>query len=79
MDIWLAAVLVAWLPVAAVLALLVGRTVAQSEARERLVTRRPRAGDPVPVVVPRQARAHVHAIHRRGSRQHGRHGHHLAS
>ena len=73
MDIWLAAVLVAWLPVAAVLALLVGRTVAQSEARERLVTRRPRVGDPVPVVVPRQA-------HVRATRRHRVHGsHHLAS
>ncbi|MBF5080319.1 hypothetical protein [Quadrisphaera sp. INWT6] len=61
MDIWLVAVLVAWIPVAALLALLVGRTVAQSEARERLVTRRLRAGDPVPVVVPRQVHAHAAA------------------
>lgn len=74
MDIWLAAVLAAWLPVAAVLAVLVGRTIAQSEARERLVARHLRAGDPVPVVVPRQAHLRVAARRRAGRRTH-----HLAS
>jgi len=73
MDIWLAAVLVAWLPVAAVLALLVGRSIAASDRRERVTTRRPRVGDPVPVVVPRQAHAQV------ARRFRGHHTHHLAS
>lgn len=34
-DIWLIAVLVAWLPVATALALLIGRTVVQADRRER--------------------------------------------
>ena len=74
MDIWLAAVLVAWLPVAAVLALLVGRSIAASDRRERVTTRRPRVGDPVPVVVPQQAHLRVAARRRAGRRTH-----HLAS
>jgi len=63
-DIWLAAVLVAWLPVAAALALLVGRSIAASDRRERATTRHPRVGDAL-AAVPRQAarRPRAHRTH----------------
>jgi len=63
-DIWLAAVLVAWLPVAAALALLVGRSITASDRRERAATHHPRVGVAVPAV-PRQAdrRPRAHRTH----------------
>lgn len=65
MDIWLLAVLVSWLPVAAALALLVGRTVMNAERRERQqrVLHKPRPGHPAPVVTITTARRHAHRPH----------------
>lgn len=82
MDIWLLAVLVAWLPVATALALLVGRTVMNAERRERQqrLLHRPRPGHPAPVVTITTARRHAHRPHRPlARRQRSRDGHRIAS
>lgn len=64
-DILLIAVLAAWLPVAVVLALLVGRTVvhAEREARQHRLVRQPRPGDPAPVVSITSVPKHPHRGH----------------
>lgn len=88
-DIWLLAVLVAWLPVAAALALLVGRSILNAERHGRherhpRVVHRPRPGHPAPVVTitsaPRHPRLshrlHAHSGHHPHDRPHDRHEHH---
>ncbi|MEH3075697.1 MAG: hypothetical protein PGN11_03325 [Quadrisphaera sp.] len=73
MDIWLLAVLIAWLPVSIALALLVGRSLAHAERRER-VLHKPRAGHRAPVVTittaPRHPHVHVQHGHAHSARRH---------
>ncbi|MGQ7350531.1 hypothetical protein ACUN7V_07685 [Quadrisphaera oryzae] len=75
MDIWLLAVLVAWLPVAAALALLVGRSIYNAERHERhpRVVHRPRPGHSAPVVTITSAPRHPRLAHR----LHAHSGHHM--
>ncbi|WP_218974885.1 hypothetical protein [Streptomyces sp. NP160] len=77
MDIWLIAVLVAWLPVATALALLVGGTVVRADRRERVLHRR-RPGAHAPVVDITTARHH-HDRHHAPHRSSSHHRDHVAS